>query len=220
MGHPVTCGKAHPLSEHGWPLTKEGWLEDGYGVTDPLNEVCVDICPPVTVVKSVAKRYAEREIGVYANLRIEDGRFNGETKELRAVFYRSIEPTVEMDFSSGHIGMPVAPPKTWRRYDNWWEGAVLVHVVDEVQHGEKMPLMVPSVVRLQLFLHRPVTDFPAEMESMGGIRIEVDSEGISLVLPKLVLTGIEFISVELGTFKLGSNDSDISGHRHGRPDRG
>ena len=34
-------GHPHNLSPEGWPLTREGWLEDGYRIADPVDNIPV-----------------------------------------------------------------------------------------------------------------------------------------------------------------------------------
>ena len=54
----------NPLSPEGWPLTREGWLEDSYRAPDPLNEVSVF---PIEV-ETVAKRYAEGRLLIHVHI--------------------------------------------------------------------------------------------------------------------------------------------------------
>jgi hypothetical protein len=148
----MRCKQVHPLSPEGWPLTREGWIEDGYGVFDPCNKGGVGISPSIAVVEPIAKGYAEGRIGIRANLQFAERGIDGHAIELDAIFYRSVEKIIDLDGPSAEICVSDEQPKFLRPDNDWWEGAVLVHVVDVVKNGERVPFgLVPSVVRLQLF---------------------------------------------------------------------
>jgi hypothetical protein len=147
----MTCGQGHPLSPQGWQLTREGWLEDGYGLSDPSDQIDVGISPPVPVVESVAKRYAEGRVGVVAKLYFAERGLKEQLKELRSIFYRSVEEGRKVCLSPSEVSIPQRPCESLSRDDNGWQGAVFVDVVDVIQNGQEVSLgPVPSVIRLQL----------------------------------------------------------------------
>ena len=161
------------MSSEGWPLTREGWIEDGYGVFDPCDEGVVGVSPPIAVVESIPKRYAERKIGIRANLQFAERGIEGHAIELDAIFYRSVEGLRNVELPSAQIRVLDGEIELLRRDNDWWEGAVLVHVVDVVKNGEHMPFgLVPSVVRLQLFDLIDPSRFDAD-EPLGGGRSPV-----------------------------------------------
>lgn len=144
----MTCGSRHLLDpKTGAPLTREGWLEDGYGAPYRPDQVTIRELPPVTVIKSIAKNYLQGWLGIHVHgERLSVSRSQAE--HLCAIFRRLQRPP---DCFNTGVGTECAKAVAHLVQDGngGREQPVLVAVVDVVEHGERVPLGVPSVVRVE-----------------------------------------------------------------------
>lgn len=123
------------LSEGGWPLSREGWLEDGYRVPHPVDEIPV---APV-VVETVAKRYADGRVLIHYHADIKR-RGCADSEMLCAIFYC---PAREMVFNLnfGMARREIDDVISFaERQQRCWQKPVLVDVVDVIEDGERVNL--------------------------------------------------------------------------------
>jgi hypothetical protein len=177
---------AHPCSPEGWPLTREGWLEDGYGPVNPVDQVGLGVSPSVGVVEPVGKLYENPRAFLELSAKLWHRGVEGQAQEILVVLKWLGQEVLDVHLGAlGHRADVEVELPAWELHGSWWKRPVFVGVVQAVKNGEQMSFGVRrAMVWLKLFdpldpggiyAAEPVTDrrSPIRLVLNAGERVTI-----------------------------------------------